>query len=651
MQAFVATRRNWWQILMCSCWILLCRGSLIAAPPEISIAANLLDYIGRDYPRAVDQGNVVSEFEYAEMQEFSRRLLGLWDSLQATVPQSLFDDIRRQLENLERMIAAKAPHDSILAITTRIRNSFFEAELLQVAPVRWPSLQKGKTLYQQYCQSCHGDQGYGDGPAGVALQPPPSDLTDSLFQLLSSPLSVYNTVRLGVEGTAMPAFSQLSEEELWALAFFVKALPYDPQKTRLPRYIRDSILTRLAFISRSDDRTLLQWLSIRFPKERRESRELLAAVRTFEPANTPEAYLNAAERALEHIIEQVHRQQYAIASQKVLTVYLEMIEPLEQFLQVQAPDLGNRIERNMLSLRTALEQEDSEKALVLLSDIRAALREAREVFAEQVFTFGFTFWMATAIIFREGLEALLIIIVILSVLRRLDAHHLRSFVHAGWLSALGIGVVLWFFADALIQIGARDRELLEGVGALVAVVILIYVGFWLHQSSTAAGWQQFVQKRLPSLVSQKNAIGLFILVFVAVFREAAETVIFLSALNLEGTQAAQNGILAGLAASAIALGITAWALQRISQRIPFRRLFQLSSVTMVILAMVLVGKGIHALQEAGYISVLPIPGVIDIPLLGIFATVETFAAQGGIVLLTLILWRLATRRSVATVEG
>jgi len=72
---------------------------------------------------------------------------------------------------------------------------------------------------------------------------------------------------------------------------------------------------------------------------------------------------------------------------------------------------------------------------------------------------------------------------------------------------------------------------------------------------------------------------------------------------------------------------------------------------MVILAVVLAGKGVHALQEAGYISALPIPGILDFPLLGIFATVETFAVQGGIMLLTLVLWKLTTRRPVVPTEG
>lgn len=630
---------------------MLCAGVLMATPSEVSVVANLLDYIGRDYPRAVGRGAVVDTFEYAEMREFAQRLLGLWDSLKNTVSQPLFQDIRRQLEDLATQIAAKAPHDRILAITNEIRTRFFEAGLLRLAPARWPSLERGASLYQQHCRRCHGIEGRGKGPAAASLQPPPSDLTDSVFQLLSSPLSVYNTVRLGVEGTAMQGFSELSEAELWALAFFVKALPHRHQSVRLPRYIQDSIFARLSFISRSDDRTLLQWLSTHFPGEHRNPKELLAAVRTFEPSHTPLAYLNAAERGLSRVEKSIHRRQFAVAAQQVLNIYLEIIEPLEQFLRVQDSRLASQIERDMLALRTVLQRKDAQQALILLDDVHKALREAEGVFSEQIFTFGFTFWMATAIIFREGLEALLIIIVILGVLRRLDAQQLRSLVHAGWLSALGIGIILWFFADAVVQLGARNRELFEGIGALVAVAILIYVGFWLHQSSTAAGWQQFVQGRLPTLVSQKNAIGLFLLAFIAVFREVAETVIFLSALNIESTQASQNGIAAGLAAAAVGLGITAWLLQRISRRIPFRRLFRLSSVAMVLLAMVLAGKGVHALQEAGYISALPVPGVMDFPLLGIFATVETFAAQGGIVLLTLILWRLATRRSVATVEG
>ncbi len=638
-------------VLRRSVYILLVCGVLTSpalSDTSLHVMVNLLDYVGRDYRYAVQNGVVQDTFEYGEMREFSHRLFLLWDSLRGQVPAPVFQTVRQQLQHLQQLIAQKAEHDSIAALTGRIRQQLFHHNLVQIAPSHWPSLRKGQQVYQQYCQSCHGMRGDGRGAAAAGLTPPPANLRDTLFQWLSSPLSVYHTTRLGIEGTAMRGFAELSEEELWDVAFFVKALPHQHRSVMLPAQLQDSLLLQLPWVSRSTDRELVAWIQRTFPTVSESPEVLLAAIRTFEPEQTPLVYVEFAQKALDTVAQQVRSGAYAAAFQETLQLYLQFIEPLEQFLQIRNPALGARLERNMLALRSVLEKQNREEALALIQTLQRQLQQAKQELGDQIFSFGFTFWMALAIILREGIEALLIIIVILSVLRRLAAEHLRHVVHAGWIGALLAGAALWLFADMLLRMGVQSRELFEGVGALVAVAILLYVGFWLHQSSTAAGWQRFVQQKLPALVSQRNAIGLFVLAFIAVFREAAETVVFLSALNIESQPTTGSGILAGLGAAAVALALIAWGLQRLSQNIPFKQLFRLSSVTMVILAVVLVGKGIHALQEAGYVSVYPLPFHFDLPLLGVFATAETLLAQIGVVALTLLLWQIAERRQAVS---
>lgn len=81
-----------------------------------------------------------------------------------------------------------------------------------------------ETLYQNNCQSCHGDTGKGDGPAGQALNPKPRNFHDENAEWTksTSPLAIYNVLLNGIEGTSMAAYPDMSAEERWALVHYVR---------------------------------------------------------------------------------------------------------------------------------------------------------------------------------------------------------------------------------------------------------------------------------------------------------------------------------------------------------------------------------------------------------------------------------------------
>ena len=91
--------------------------------------------------------------------------------------------------------------------------------------------------------------------------------------------------------------------------------------------------------------------------------------------------------------------------------------------------------------------------------------------AEETHSFWFSFWMASGILLREGLEAVLIIIIILTALQSLKAKDAIKWVHFGWLTAVAIGVASWFLTGWLISFGAKNREIMEGFGSVIAVFI------------------------------------------------------------------------------------------------------------------------------------------------------------------------------------
>src|SRR5690606_24101308 len=155
----------------------------------------------------------------------------------------------------------------------------------------------------------------------------------------------------------------------------------------------------------------------------------------------------------------------------------------------------------------------------------------------------------------------------------------------------------WAAATFFISISGASRELTEGFGSLLAAVVLVSVGIWMHGKSRADAWQIYIRDKLTTALSGRSAWVLFLLAFVVVYREVFETILFFAAIWSQG---GHLGMLAGALAALILLAITAWALLAYSKRLPIGRFFSLSAILMAGLSIVLIGKGVAALQEAGW---------------------------------------------------
>ena len=84
---------------------------------------------------------------------------------------------------------------------------------------------------------------------------------------------------------------------------------------------------------------------------------------------------------------------------------------------------------------------------------------------------------------REGLEAFLIIALILALIKTSGSKKALPYVHCGWIMAILTGIAGWFLSDWIIGISGKNREIMEGLISLVAVIVLAFVGFWLHNHS------------------------------------------------------------------------------------------------------------------------------------------------------------------------
>jgi len=211
------------------------------------------------------------------------------------------------------------------------------------------------------------------------------------------------------------------------------------------------------------------------------------------------------------------------------------------------------------------------------------------------------------------------------------------YLHYGWVGALVLGFLTWLASVSLIRISGASREITEGVAALLATAVLFYVGFWLHDKTNAAQWKTFIENNVRKALGAGTLWGLAGLSFIAVYREIFETILFYQALWVQTDEAGKSMALSGFGTGVAVLAILAWLIMRYSARLPLRQFFSVTGILMFVLALVFAGKGVAALQEAGYIPVSPV-NFPRIDLLGIYPNLQGLMLQLGLLLLALFLW-------------
>ncbi|MBO2544059.1 FTR1 family protein [Salegentibacter sp. BDJ18] len=578
---------------------------------DLRTLVTLLDYISKDYPVAVENGEIINEFEFAEMSEFAKKSIALQQDLLPTINNTRFEKLDEPLRELQQAVADKKNPEAISTIALNIKNKILDLGILKITPNRYPSLKNGATLYQNNCVSCHGGKGYGNGALAGNLNPAPTNFHEAQL----SPLQAYNVIKLGIEGTGMASYNRLTEEELWDLSFYVLSLKHNEEISRAP--LPSNL--HLDSISKWNDEELQHFLNKSF------SNITVGQVRNYEPER-PEP-LNVAMTNLDLSYQEFQKGNNKIAEKYALTSYLEGVELVENILGASAPSLVRGIERDMIAYRKALQNNNKIGAENYYNALKEKITSAKTVLAEKDYSLAFIYGAALSILIREALEALLIILIILRVLRPMKIKRAVIAVHSGWIFAVLTGVVSWFFVDKLINLSGASRELMEGVGAILAVLVLLFAGIWLHSHSEISKWKHFIKNKINRISETGNMIGLLIFSFIVVFREAFEVVLFLSSLKLSNPDVANSAINWALLTSVIIIAIITIVFLKFTKELPVGKFFKLASYMVAALAIVLTGKGIMAFQEAGYIPISPIDLAPRIELLGIYPNLQSILAQ------------------------
>ncbi|KGI56110.1 FTR1 family iron permease [Campylobacter sp. MIT 97-5078] len=256
------------------------------------------------------------------------------------------------------------------------------------------------------------------------------------------------------------------------------------------------------------------------------------------------------------------------------------------------------------------------------------------------------FIWAFSIIIREGLEALIIVVAIVSYLIQSGNKNRLNIVYSALLAGIVLSFITAFFVSWIFKENSgQSRELIEGITMLIAVVLLFYVGFWLLSNAHNQKWANYIKGQALEAISNNSAKTLWLTVFLAVYREGAETVLFYQALFFDAkTSTDYSAIFIGLGVGLALLVVLYFLLKAGAIKIPVKQFFYIVSYIIFYMVFVFTGKGIGELIEGKLItpSLLPI-NFEPVLWLGVYPYYETLIPQ-FIVLILLILGIVITQK-------
>ncbi len=624
----------------------------VSAPVPADVAGEvrqiwkLLDYIAVDYTGAVKDGVIISEAEYAEMKEFGTTALARLTGLPTRTGHN---ELVRGATELQTAIAGLAAPDAVASAAHAVADALLAAYPVPTAPAAAPNLARGAAIYAEKCALCHGLTGNADGPAGKALDPPPIAFADAERARERSLFSLFEVATQGLADTAMRSFEkELSEDDRWAVSFYASTLSASPEVRVAGEALwkeNDAVRARLPNLE-ALVRTIESDLAREVGGE--IARPVLSYLRANPEMVTQTSSADGLALARSQLAESVKAYQSgdtAVASRLALSAYLDGFEPVEGVLRARDADLLAQVEAAMIDYRARINARAPAAEVAAQAAALNTLFNATETTLSAEEDATATFLGAFTILLREGLEALLVVVAMITFLAKVERRDVLPYVHGGWISALVAGVATWFVASRFISISGAGRELTEGFAALFAAVVLLGVGIWMHQKSLAGRWQVYIREKLSNALSKKSAWVLFLLAFVAVYREVFETILFYIALAVRGDTGAIAG---GLVAGVVALAIITVILVRTSRRLPIAQFFRWSSVLIGILAVVLAGKGVAALQEAGVLEAIPVNGP-RIEVLGVYPTALPLLAQAAVLAIAIAgyYWNMRGTKAVS----
>lgn len=204
---------------------------------------------------------------------------------------------------------------------------------------------------------------------------------------------------------------------------------------------------------------------------------------------------------------------------------------------------------------------------------------------------------------REGLEAALIIGIVLGALNKIHRPDLRFSVLYGTLSAFGVSLLTAIGLNLLgAEFEGQGEAIFEGITLLLAAGLLTWMIVWMgRQARTLKG---NLESGVQQAALQTGASALFLLAFFSITKEGIELAVFLYAARLASTAVSTyTGAVLGLCIA----GGFGWLLFHSTRRLSLQRFFQVTNILLILFAAGLVSHAVHAFGEVGWVSPIVSP--------------------------------------------
>ena len=337
---------------------------------------------------------------------------------------------------------------------------------------------------------------------------------------------------------------------------------------------------------------------------------------------------------LQLMLIQYQNGEYQEAYTSARTAYLDSYEFVEIPLRAIDPDFTLEVEFQFAELRSLIKQQaDYEEIKEITIALKRNMDESeRVVSGTGTLAPAIAFTSSFAIIFREGLESVLILGAIITYLEASRNTKYKKYLYYGVIAAIGATGVTWVIASYVIEISGANRELIEAIAALSATAILFYVSFWVLNKIEHKKWMEFVKAKVWQATTTGSVMVFVGLAFFTVYREGFETVLFYQAMA--GFAKYMEGYVAlGFVTGILSLLVIFYVMRKLGKRLPLRALFGLTMGVGAYLSIAFLGNAIRELQVleivpyTGMIGTIPRLDINVAAMTGIYPTLETVVGQ------------------------
>ena len=242
---------------------------------------------------------------------------------------------------------------------------------------------------------------------------------------------------------------------------------------------------------------------------------------------------------------------------------------------------------------------------------------------------------AMLILLREGVEALFIVMALVTTLKAAKMRKGLKWVYggsfAGIVASLLIAYILQIAFPAVTS--GTNREIIEGAVGIFAVIMMILIGIWLHSKSSVKKWNTFMESQMQTVTKTGSFLSMFVLSFLAVFREGAETILFYVGIL---PRISSFDFVLGISLALLVLVVIAFVMNKASQFFLPHKVFFILTWMIYALAFKMTGVSIHALQLTNMIPNHLIAGIPTIDIFGIYPSWESLAGQALFILVVIL---------------